>query len=162
MQGWQGYSWIWKIGGFWLSQQIHEYSCHPGTWDYTKLIQHTRVVGGSFGPYQAKIGWKMAPETCTIFLWFFSQCACKGLFRFEALYVSALFALVEVRSCFSMLWPPTRHNKAASSTTLRPPSNYCVLKKDATARRREESTILNGTGTSLESSHEATSLELID
>ena len=77
-------------------------------------------------------------------------------------YVSKLFALVEVRSCFSMLWPPTRHNKAASSTTLRPPSNYCVLKKDATARRREESTILNGTGTSLESSHEATSLELID
>ena len=95
-------------------------------------------------------------------LWYKAFCYWQFLvnprFRFEV----ALFASVKVRSNFSMLWPPTRHNKAASSTTLRPPSNYCVLKKDATTRRREESTILNGTGTSLESSHEATSLGLID
>ena len=57
------------------------------TWDYPKLIQHTWVVEGSFGSYWAKNGWKMAPETCTLFLWFFSQYTCKCRTRFETLYV---------------------------------------------------------------------------
>ena len=35
---------------------------------------------------------KMATETCNIFLRFFSQFICKGLFRFEALYVSKSFS----------------------------------------------------------------------
>ena len=64
--------------------QIHANPCHPCTWGYTKLNQHSRVVDGSYGPYWAKIGLEMAPETCIIFLWVFSQLTCKRLFRFEA------------------------------------------------------------------------------